>query len=86
MRSIFGVKGYSGNSDGELGRENTFDFCFEGIQSGSTVAVSTYMVSENNNHADQKDLFMAGYNEMLSRIDPQNIICYNTPFPEMEGN
>ena len=68
------------------GEKNTFDFCFEGIQSGSTVAVSTYMVSEHNNHADQKDLFMAGYNEMLSRIDPQNIICYNTPFPEMEGN
>lgn len=29
---------------------------------------------------------MAGYNEMLRRIDPEKIICYNTPFPEMQGN
>ncbi len=29
---------------------------------------------------------MAGYNEMLRRIEPERIICYNTPFPEMEGN
>lgn len=37
------------------GNEATFDFCFEGIPKGSTVAVSTYMVSEHNHHADQKD-------------------------------
>ncbi|MFQ9412288.1 MAG: hypothetical protein ACLR1T_16365 [Evtepia gabavorous] len=29
---------------------------------------------------------MAGYNEMLRRIEPEKIICYNTPFPEMQGN
>lgn len=23
---------------------------------------------------------------MLRRIEPQKIICYNTPFPEMQGN
>lgn len=68
------------------GNEDTFDFCFDGIEKGSTVAVSTYMVSEHNNHADQKDFFMKGYNEMLRKIEPQNIICYNTPFPEMQGN
>ncbi|MGN1044107.1 MAG: DUF4417 domain-containing protein [Acutalibacteraceae bacterium] len=68
------------------GKEDTFDFCFEGIEKGSTVAVSTYMVSEHNNHSDQKELFMTGYNEMLRRIKPKNIICYNTPFPEMMGN
>ncbi len=68
------------------GDEDTFDFCFDGIEKGSTVAVSTYMVSEHNNHADQKEFFMKGYNEMLRKIEPQNIICYNTPFPEMQGN
>ena len=26
------------------------------------------------------------YNEMLRRIEPEKIICYNTPFPEMQGN
>lgn len=68
------------------GDENTFDFCFEGIEKGSTVAVSTYMASEHDNRQDQKEWFMAGYNEMLRRIEPEKIICYNTPFPEMQGD
>lgn len=68
------------------GDESTFDFCFEGIEKGSTVAVSTYMASEHHNRKDQKEWFMAGYNEMLRRVEPERIICYNTPFSEMEGN
>lgn len=68
------------------GDESTFDFCFDGIPKGSTVAVSTYMVSAHGNHADQKDFFMKGYRELLQRIEPERIICYNKPFPEMEGN
>lgn len=66
--------------------ESTFDFCFEGIEKGSVVAVSIYMASEHGNHQDQKEWFMAGYNEMFRRIEPEKIICYNTPFPEMQGN
>ena len=68
------------------GDENTFDFCFSGIPKGSTVAVSTYMVSEHGHHQDQKEFFLKGYNEMLKRIEPERIICYNTPFSEMQGN
>lgn len=68
------------------GDESTFDFCFQGIEKGSTVAVSTYMASESEHHKDQKDWFMAGYDEMLRQIEPERIICYNTPFPEMQGN
>ena len=29
---------------------------------------------------------MAGYNEILRRIEPEQILCYNPPFPEMQGN
>ena len=29
---------------------------------------------------------MKGYNEMLRRIQPEKVICYHTPFPEMEGD
>ena len=58
------------------GLENTFDFCFNGIEKGSTVAVSTYMACAHGNRADQKDFFMAGYNEMLKRIEPETIICW----------
>lgn len=68
------------------GDENTFEFCFDGIPKGSIVAVSTYMVRERNNHADQKDFFMKGYEEMLRRIEPSKIICYSEPFPEMQGD
>ena len=53
------------------GDESTFDFCFEGIEKGSIVAVSTYMASEHDNRRDQKEWFMAGYNEMLQRIEPE---------------
>lgn len=68
------------------GDEHSFEFCFNGIELGSIVAVSTYIASEHNNHQDQKEWFMLGYNEMLRRIQPEKIICYNTPFPEMEGD
>ena len=68
------------------GDENTFAFCFDGIEKGSVVAVSTYMVSEHGNHKDQKEFFLKGYNEMLRRVEPETIICYNKPFPEMQGN
>ncbi|WP_411677214.1 DUF4417 domain-containing protein [Caproicibacter sp.] len=68
------------------GNENTFEFCFDGIEKGSTVAVSTYMVSEHDNRQDQKEFFLKGYNEMLHRIEPEKIICYNEPFPEMQGD
>ncbi len=68
------------------GLENTFDFCFNGIEKGSVVAVSTYMVSESDHHKDQKEFFLKGYNEMLKRLEPKLVICYNEPFPEMEGN
>ena len=68
------------------GDESTFDFCFAGIEKGSVVAASTYMASEHDNRCDQKEWFMAGYQEVLRRIEPEKIICYNTPFPEMQGN
>lgn len=44
------------------------------------------MVSAHGNHADQKEFFVKGYREMLRRIEPERTICYNEPFPEMEGN
>ena len=68
------------------GTEKSFDFCFAGVPKGSAVAVSTYMFHAHGNHADQKDLFMNGYQEMLKRIEPEHIICYSEPFKEMRGN
>ena len=58
----------------------SFNFCFDGIEKGSVVAVSTIGVKKEKSH------FMLGYNEMLSRIKPSKIICYGKPFDEMKGD
>ena len=63
------------------GDESTFDFCFEGIEKGSVVAVSTYMASEHDHRSDQKEWFMAGYNEMLQRIEPEKSFATICHFP-----
>ena len=62
------------------GDERSFGFCFDGIEQGSVVAVSTYC------RENCKEEFMAGYNVMLEKIKPRAIICYDEPFPEMRGN
>lgn len=60
--------------------EESFDFCFDGIQEGSVVAVSTY------SREDCEKEFMYGYNKMIEKIRPSAIICYGTPFKDMKGN
>lgn len=57
----------------------TFDFCFDGIEEGSVVAVGTIGCKHS------KLAFMRGYNEMLKCIKPSAIICFGTPFAEMKG-
>lgn len=56
------------------------EFCFDGVEKGSVVAVSTYTREDN------KEGFMLGYNKMLEIIQPSCVICYGTPFAEMKGN
>lgn len=58
----------------------SFNFCFDGIEKGSIVAVSTIGVKKEKSH------FLLGYNEMLSRIKPSKVICYGKPFGEMKGD
>lgn len=60
--------------------DDSYDFCFDGIEEYSVVAISTY-AREN-----YKNEFMKSYNKMLEIIKPSAIICYGTPFPEMKGN
>lgn len=63
----------------EWGDERSFEFCFDGIEQGGTVAVSTYCRRD-------KEGFLKGYNKMLEVIKPKVIICYGEPFPAMQGN
>lgn len=30
--------------------------------------------------------FMRGYNAMLERLEPETILCFGAPFPEIQGN
>lgn len=58
----------------------SFDFCFDGIERGSIVAISTLGC-----HASKIN-FLKGYNAMLDYLNPEAIICYGSPFPHMNGN
>ena len=58
----------------------SFEFCFDGVEQGGTVAVG--MIGCKSSRIG----FMRGYNEMLERLQPDKIIVFGTPFPEMEGN
>lgn len=62
------------------GKPESYWYCFDGIEKGSIVAISTLGVRK------EKDFFLQGHKEMLKRIKPEAIICYSTPFEEMEGN
>ena len=62
------------------GLSQSFDFCFEGVEKGSVVAVGTVGCRR------AKLNFMRGYDKMLEIIQPQAIICYGGAFKEMEGN
>lgn len=58
----------------------SYEFCFDGVEKGSTVAVGMIGCKQS------KLNFMRGYNEMLRRIEPEKIICFGDPFAEMQGN
>ena len=62
------------------GEEKSFDFCFDGIEEGAIVAVCTYY------RENCEEEFMLGYNEMLRKIKPSVVICYDEPFQRMKGN
>lgn len=61
------------------GDERSFEFCFDGVEQGSVVAVCTYY-REND-----EESFMLGYNKMLEIIKPSAILCYDEPFKAMKG-
>lgn len=61
------------------GLARSFEFCFDGIQKNSIVAIG--MVGCKRNKKD----FLKGYFQMLSKIEPEAIICLGNPFGEMEG-
>lgn len=55
--------------------ENSFEFCFAGIEEGSIVAVGSYGCSKKRT---DKKMFDNGLNELIIRVKPKTIIIYGT--------
>ena len=69
------------------GDEKSFEYCFDGIPKGGTVAVSTVGVANDKQWNDKEsDMFRSGYNEMLKRLEPTTILFYGTMIEGCEGN
>lgn len=58
----------------------SFDFCFDGVEKNAIVAISTLGCKR------AQLLFMRGYEVMRDKLNPETIICFGDPLPEMQGN
>lgn len=57
--------------------ERSFDFCFEGIPKHNPVAIGTVGI----NNKDSRLLFTKGFEEMIRRIEPSDLIVYGETEP-----
>ncbi len=62
---------------------DSYDWCFDGEPEGGTVAVSSVGTQVNR---EARKLFLDGYREMLSRLQPNKIIMYGNIPDECKGN
>ena len=53
--------------------KETFEFCFDGIEKGSVVAISTIGVKREE---EAYKIWKDGVDEMIKRIHPSTILCY----------
>lgn len=58
----------------------SYEFCFDGVEKNSIIAIGMIGCKQN------KKEFLRGYDYMLSKIKPEAVICFGTPFDEMRGN
>ena len=59
--------------------ESSYDYCFSGIPRGQTVAISTVGVGhlgETGRLRRARELFRAGYEEMVRRIEPELVLLH----------
>ena len=56
--------------------KETFSFCFDGIEPGGTVAVSTVGLARKK---DAWDGWRAGMDEAMRRLSPSTVLCYGKP-------
>lgn len=52
---------------------DSYDFCFLGVPKGSVIAISTVGIKRSHY---AKALFIAGYEEMIKRLEPSSVLVY----------
>lgn len=65
------------------GDEFSYSWCFDGYPTNSIVAVS---VVGNMKNSFDKEFFMRGYNEMLERLEPSQILVHSKDKQDLPGN
>ena len=69
------------------GEEKSFEFCFDGIPAGGTVAVSSVGVRRDKEwNGKENDIFRKGYEEMMKRLEPKTVLFYGDVLEGLEGN
>lgn len=53
--------------------KRSFDFCFDGIEPGGVVSVSTIGVKRDK---DALGIWYAGMDEAIERLNPSHVVCY----------
>ena len=69
------------------GDKESFNYCFEGIPKGGTVAVSSVGVKNDKEwNGDNAEMFKDGYDEMLNRLKPKKILYYGDMIDGLKGD
>lgn len=69
------------------GDEKSYNYCFEGLPKHSVVAVSSVGVKRDQEwNGSQGDMFKAGYDEMMRRLEPTKVLFYGDMIDGLEGD
>lgn len=69
------------------GDERSYDFCFDGLPQGGTVAVSSLGVKKDPAwNGKTGTLFYDGWNQMMKRLNPETILYYGGHMEGLTGN
>lgn len=81
------VKGIDVIPDVVWGDKESFEYCFDGIPKHGTVAVSSVGVKNDKSwNNSEGDMFKAGYDEMIKRLEPTTILFYGDMIEGCEGD
>lgn len=69
------------------GDKESFQYCFEGIPKGGTVAVSSIGVKNDKEwNGKEAEMFKAGYDEMMKRLKPKKVLFYGDMIDGLDGD